>query len=43
MLKELDPTRVDKRRYIRRRRKGRIDIARPGRVGSYNGYNKLKP
>jgi hypothetical protein len=42
MLKELDFIRVDRRRYIRQQRKGRIDIAKLGRVGSYNRYNKLK-
>jgi hypothetical protein len=42
MLKELDLIRVNRRRYIRRQRKGQMDIAKLRRVKSYNGYNKLK-
>jgi hypothetical protein len=43
MLKELDIIGVDGRRCVMWRRKGQMDIAKPGRVGSYDGYNKLKP
>ena len=43
LLQEIDPNRLKARDFQRARRKGRMDIAGPGRMGSLDGYNKLKP
>ena len=43
MMKEVDPSGVEGRNFSRRRRRGRMDIAGPGRVWSCDGYDKLKP
>jgi hypothetical protein len=43
MMKEVDPSGVEGRKISRRRRRGRMDIAGPGRVWSCDGYDKLKP
>jgi hypothetical protein len=43
LLQEIDPNGLKARDFRRTRRKGRMDIAGPGRVGSLDGYDKLKP
>ena len=43
MMREIDPTGVEGRNFSKRRRRGRMDIAGPGRVWSCDGYDKLKP
>jgi len=43
LLQEIDPDGLKARDFRRARRKGRMDIAGPGRMGSLDGYDKLKP
>jgi hypothetical protein len=42
LLQEIDPNRLKARDFQRARRKGQMDIAGLGRMGSLDGYNKLK-
>jgi hypothetical protein len=43
MLREVDSEGVQGRICMRRRRRGRMDVAGPGRVFSFDGYDKLLP